>query len=348
MKKALHLWGVSADNAGDNLLGNATKEWFADYIKDSCPQIQWASKSCRDIFKTEDIEYINNNFDYLVIGGGGLCLPDTAPNMLSAWQWNISVENLNSLKIPIYVVSIGYNLFYHQTVEMPYRDSNKIIEGRLELFKKHMELLISKADYFSVRHKGDIAQLSKILNPSSISKIKFQICPTVSYTQKRISTVDIASKAPKTWAIEIKEDREWRRFYNTSKSKVYNELYKFIVYMKESHNINVKYLMHETRNISLLRYLTDKGINPEIIKNCQAKEYDILNNFKNIDVLLCMAGHSQMIGHAAGCKIISLISHDKLKYFLEDINEYEIENYVDLNKDSIFSKLKNISTKILK
>ena len=54
-----------------------------------------------------------------------------------------------------------------------------------------------------------------------------------------------------------------------------------------------------------------------------------------------------MIGHALGCRTISLITHNKLKYFLEDIGEYKENNYVDINKDNIYDKLVKISEQLI-
>ena len=52
-----------------------------------------------------------------------------------------------------------------------------------------------------------------------------------------------------------------------------------------------------------------------------------------------MAGHSQMMGHALGCKVVSMISHDKQKHFLEDMGEYTEDKYVDVNHDLVYNKL---------
>ena len=41
--------------------------------------------------------------------------------------------------------------------------------------------------------------------------------------------------------------------------------------------------------------------------------------YSQFDTVIGMRGHSQLIPFGQGCKIISLISHDKLKWFLDDI-----------------------------
>jgi hypothetical protein len=50
------------------------------------------------------------------------------------------------------------------------------------------------------------------------------------------------------------------------------------------------------------------------------KVYDFYNN---MEVIFGMRGHAQMIPFGLNGKIISLVSHDKLRYFLEDIHAPE-------------------------
>ena len=46
-----------------------------------------------------------------------------------------------------------------------------------------------------------------------------------------------------------------------------------------------------------------------------------------MDTVVCDRGHAQMIPFSLGCKILTPISHNKLKWFLDDIqlNEFGIE-----------------------
>ena len=99
------------------------------------------------LFNSKNIRNLNK-YDYLIVGGGGLILPDTAPNKLSGWQWNISIENLNLIKKPIYVISIGFNLFYGQNMSMTDRNSNKIDSSITPIFKESIKTLIKKSFYF--------------------------------------------------------------------------------------------------------------------------------------------------------------------------------------------------------
>jgi hypothetical protein len=342
--KGLHIYGVSRNNAGDNALGPASKWWLETKIFNNKHSIEWESMSCRKKFTPDVIDYINS-FDCLLIGGGGLFLPDTNPNKTSCWQWAISNENLNNIKIPIYVCAVGYNLFYNQTVCMPRRNKNSQFTDptRLAVFKSSVETLINKSEYFSMRHRGDIDQIKKIVDVSLHDKIKFEFCPTVEYSKTIVSHRETTG----VWAYEIKDDRPQRRYHKVGREKFYEELFKFVEYVdKHLPNIQQKVLMHEGSNKSFLQYIRTRGYDfnkiPSI-KNYMITPERVVQNISEIDVLFAMAGHSQMIGSAVSGRVISLISHDKLKYFLEDTESYTYENYVDLNNDTIFEKLTEIT-----
>lgn len=329
MKKVLHLWGVSNRNTGDFLLGPATREWF----KKNIHKADFVRKSCRHHFDEKMVDEINSKYDALLVGGGGLILPDTTPNNISCWQWRISNNNINKIKIPIYVVSIGYNLFYNQTICMPDRYNNNEDISRLKIFNKNISTLIDKSMLFSVRHNGDIELLKKHVPTSLHDKISFQFCPTIEYAKSLASE----NKPSNTLAFEIKEDRKWRRYHNTSRERFFKDILKFCKEIKDKKEIAV--LLHEPHNNKIVNYLRNNGIKPRVIKNSKVSVQKIIENFQSIDTLYCMAGHSQMISIGLGCNTKSIITHDKLKFFLKDIGEYKYENYIDPNSENVYKKL---------
>ena len=136
MIKIAHIYASNAKvNSGDFFLGISTKKYFQEkYFKEK--NVSFTDIDCRNQNNFINIDNINKNYEYLLIGGGGLILPDTTPNNISCWQWVISLENLQKINIPIYVVSIGYNLFFTQKITNPNRENNEDIPERLNIFKK--------------------------------------------------------------------------------------------------------------------------------------------------------------------------------------------------------------------
>lgn len=329
--KVLHTWGVSTNNAGDFLLGPATRQWFENNIS----KATFDYKSCRDSFNTQTVDRINDQYDALLVGGGGLILPDTNPNKISCWQLGISKEDIQRIKIPIYVVSIGYNLFYNQTICMPHRENNYEDKSRLSIFNDNISTLIDKSAYFSVRHKGDIERLKQHVPSSLHEKIKFQFCPTIEYAKTFPK-----GRPSRTVAFEIKEDRTWRRYYKTSKEHVFRDICRFCKQIGNYTDIAV--LLHEPNNGKIVEYLKKNNVRARVIPNYQLSVESTIQNFQSIDTLFCMAGHSQMVAHALGCNVKSIITHDKLKYYLQDINQYKDENYIDPNSEDVYNKLMDI------
>ena len=78
-------------------------------------------------------------------------------------------------------------------------------------------------------------------------------------------------------------------------------------------------------------------INIPYLDNTSGNEKKILQNYSKIHTIYCSAGHSQMISYGLGIKIISLVSHPKLKNFCDDIND---NNYIEINKDfNVYEKI---------
>ena len=101
--------GIGKGNEGDTAIGSAFKNLFQSEFLDS----EITFMNCRKIFSKNDIDVINQH-DFLIISGGGLFLFDTFANEQSDWQWGISKELLEDIKIPIVVYAVGYNKFRGQ------------------------------------------------------------------------------------------------------------------------------------------------------------------------------------------------------------------------------------------
>ena len=327
--KVAHIYACRATfNSGDYMIGISTKIYFKQNIlkKDD---VKFCDFDCRNksLFSANNIKQLNN-FDHIIVGGGGLILPDTSPNKISCWQWIIKKDNYKLITKPIYVIAVGYNLFYNNhNMNMPNRQNNYEDKERLPIFKKNITELIKRSKYFSLRHNNDVKILNDILNNKFISKIKYLMCPSVWYVQNYWKS-KINKHKRKYIAIEIKDDRQWRRYYKIGKWNFYNELKQFVLYCLRK-NIPILYLSHDGSK-DFYKYLKKEKIEIQFMTNSKKKEKDVLENYSKIHTILCSAGHSQMISYGLGIRIISLISHPKLKYFCEDVKNNE---GIDINQE---------------
>tara|TARA_Y100001938_G_scaffold48119_1_gene67055 strand:- start:7517 stop:8611 length:1095 start_codon:yes stop_codon:yes gene_type:complete len=327
-KRALHLYAVTGKrNSGDFFLGPSTKWRFQNIAEQ---EIDWEDKCVRDDdFNLDFIKNLNTHFDYLVIGGGGLFLPDTNANDVSRWQWSIESELIKKINIPIYVVSVGWNLFHGQKIGGD--------EEGYKIFKENIETLVDKSEYFTLRHNGDLEHLKKVLAEDLHDKIRAEFCPTINFCLEYVKNKLKTKPDREYYAFEVKIDREHMRYRNISKEDFYNDLKNFALTLIESGK-KVCVLSHDG-NLDLIDYFKSNGVKVEFFDNSVMEVEAIINNYLKIKKLFCTAGHSQMMGYSLGCDVVSLITHDKLKYFLEDINNYKDETYVNVNEENVYEKL---------
>lgn len=332
MKKAVHLY-VSGfkKNSGDFFLGSATKWKFEKII---CEKVDWKTKDIRKVFDKKDLEEVNQ-CDYLLIGGGGLFLPDTNANNISCWQWPASKENIAKIKSDIYVISIGWNLFYNQKITMPNVNSDQEFRDRKNIFKENVETLIDKAAHFSVRHMGDREKIKEIVEERYHSKMKFEFCPVIEYIQSFYKESFVNEKIYHTF--EIKDDRPQRRFYKKGRNRFYQELLTYIQSLIEKGE-KIALMSHDGSH-TFYNFLKQNEIPFVLLDNSVANEKTIINNYSKVKKLYCTAGHSQMTAHALGLDYYSLICHDKSKYFLQDTGNFIDDRYCLVNEENINDKL---------
>lgn len=325
MLKVAHIYASNVkSNSGDFMIGIAYKKYFEEIIiKQKCV---FTNLDCREqiLFNNTNINKLNS-FDFIIIGGGGLILPDSNPNKISCWQWSISKENIAKITKPIYVLSIGYNLFFNQTMNMSSRTSNIEDKTRMNIFKENISTLINKSELFTLRHKQDVESLINIVGDEYRSKIKYEICATVWYVNTYWKPL-ICNNNDKCYAIEIKDDREWRRYYKIGKEKYY----KYLLNIVKSHiqkGEKIVYLSHDGSK-NFYAYLKKNNVNIPCLDNSCGNESKIRNNYNKIHTIYCSAGHSQMISYGLGIQIKSLVTHPKIRNFCDDIGD---KNYIDVN-----------------
>ncbi len=334
--KVAHIYASKAkQNSGDFMIGIATKRYVSELLLKNS-SIEYHDMDCRDVslYKESNLDVLNS-FDAIIVGAGGLLLPDSAANTVSCWQWIIHKDVLRKIKTPIYVVSIGYNLFYGQNMAMQNHTNNIETPQRLVVLRENLRELLRLAVHFTMRHQDDIEDTLKIVGDDYRSKINLELCPTIWYTStywKPQYTVQDA----KYVAIEVKDDREWRRYHKIGKAVFYEQLEQFVHHC-QANSIPVCYMSHDGSK-NFYKHLQSKHISIPYLDNSSANESSILNNYKQVKLLLCSAGHSQMMAYGVGIPTISLVSHPKLKRFCEDTNDdkfIEINNSTNLCKDLI-------------
>jgi hypothetical protein len=97
-------------------------------------------------------------------------------------------------------------------------------------------------------------------------------------------------------------------------------------------------LVHVPEDIQFTIWLKANGVEIDVIDLIGKDMKQIIKCYNQLDLVLGTRGHAQMIPFEMDIVIISLISHNKLKYFLKDnyIEEKGIEvNIIELKEKLI-------------
>ena len=296
-KTAAHITYPMQGNAGDTMLSKCVRRLFdrETAIKN------WDLYNVSTAVSDKIIDEINHK-DVLIIGGGGLLLPDTNKNDISGWQWAISDKQIEKIKIPIIIYAIGYNYFKGQ--------------ARTRLFEENIKILIDKAKFIGMRNNGSVNVIKEMLPDRLKDKIVYQPCPTTVINK----IFDIPpKKSQKKIAVNVAFDRLEKRFESHNILLILDEIAQAI---KEISIWGYKIILvlHCNSDSIFSLFLNHRNIDYEIVNLSYSLPNEIIQFYNETELTIGMRGHSQMIPFGVNGRILSLVTHQKMKWFLEDID----------------------------
>lgn len=315
--RAVHFSAFSYGNAGDTLLTIALRDLF----NNSLGVRKWMKRHVHQLVTPKDVIILNKQ-DFIVVGGGGLFLADTNPNDNSGWQWNCSIDNLKIISSPIIAFAIGYNRFRNQDDFKP-------------VFKKHLNQFVKQAVFVGIRNNGSIDKLRKYLDNENLKeKLVFQPCMT-TLISKIYPNFCCYKEKDNVVAFNCAFDRSSLRGITDEKIYSISKVAK-----KLSERYAIKYYSHTRSDQKALKYFNACGVNYELVELATNKQ--IIQAYSSPKLVIGMRGHAQMIPFGCSTPILSIISHDKMRWFLEDIHhvEWGVE-LTDANFEEILLKKAN-------
>jgi polysaccharide pyruvyl transferase WcaK-like protein len=311
-------------NAGDTLLFSVVRRAFDTIIG----PFNWELQQAWSEFTPEVAERINTTADGIVLGGGGLLLRDQEGSDVSnsGWQWNSSISAVDVINIPLIIFAIGYNRFRGQKEFDP-------------IFTQHIRKVAEKARFFGLRNNGSINAVSDYLSPDTTINLRHQFCPTTViwqlYPEYRTVVGDHVKLNKKIFSFNAAFDRTEHRF-GENLHEVLSSLAK-AVQVPEKRGWSIIVTAHKKMDRDIEPYLDDAGVNFNTVDLTGANPDEIMNFYANVDFAFGMRGHAQMIPFGLRRPIMSIISHDKMRYFLDDIGKPEWG--VEINSPDIIQRL---------
>jgi lipopolysaccharide biosynthesis glycosyltransferase len=291
-------------NAGDKVLPEAVRRCFGAGTAQEPGA--WQSEHVHRRFDEAALARVNRQRG-LVIGGGGLFIPDTSPNGASAWQWNITDEMMRRIEVPMAVFAVGYNAFEGQ-------------EYARTRFTESLVTLVEQAAFFGLRNHGSVARVRALLPARLREKVVFQPCPTTVARQLVPGWRDPLARE-ETVLVNCAYDRAGLRFghdyahFLDQMATAVRDLGEDAEVRYAAHAVTDETFVHDLRRVH--------GISLPVLPMYQWPTERILDEYARTRLVLGMRGHAGMIPFGCGTPILSLISHPKLAYFLQDIGRPE-------------------------
>jgi len=306
-----HFSAFTLNNAGDSVLVSALQKSLCSFADSN---INFINRNVRDLLSPEDIYLINQSHG-MIIGGGGLFLKDTNTNDISGWQFPIAIEQIQQISVPIYLMGIGYNRFRDQ-------------EDFDLIFTKNINAIIRKAAFIGIRNKGSIAALKEYLDEDLHDKLVFHPCATTILS--KLYNIQKSSKEVFI-AVECAFDRCNLR-YGKHQARILDSIAHAVLEL--SKRVKIKYYSHMESDKQILVNFDKLHIKYDLIElNRPLTEIDIIKLYSQPSLVIGMRGHAQMIPFGCKTPILSLISHDKLQWFLDDIQHPEWG--IDINSSTL-------------
>lgn len=270
-------------------------------------------------FHPDLIERINETCDFLLLGGGGMIFHRPEDSSKSGWQFNIALEDLEKIRVPIMVYAIGYNAFHFDSMKL------------LPIAMQHLQATQEKANLFSVRNAGSRDALIK----GGLDGQRIEVIPDPGmYVPPHHFTLPGAENADLKIGLNWAGDRPHFRFpepWEENRTRLIEALCTaFEEIAREFPKLKVYYIPHLENRIDsdvwpeFQKRLGDRILNVEdvassIFPPSRAQAGFLADIYRQMDVTIGMRGHANIIPFGMTTPTIGLGSHDKVGFFLTEV-----------------------------
>jgi polysaccharide pyruvyl transferase WcaK-like protein len=297
-------------NAGDTLLFPVVRRAFDRVLG----PFHWHLRQAWEPLTPENVGALNESCDGIVLGGGGLLLRDQAGSDVgnSGWQWNSSVDAVRAIEVPLIVFAIGYNRFRGQPDFDP-------------VFTEHIQAVCERAGFFGLRNTGSIRALGNYVPEALAKRIRRQFCPTTViwqlYPEYRARAEAHDARRQRVLSVNAAFDRAEMRF-GPAATPVLDRIAE-AVRRAEQRGWSIIVTAHKEADRGIEPHLDAAGVSYDTVDLTDAAPDEVMAFYAEVDFAFGMRGHAQMIPFGLRRAFMSIISHDKMRFLLEDIDRLE-------------------------
>jgi polysaccharide pyruvyl transferase WcaK-like protein len=321
-------------NYGDTLLFEAVKQTFNGFRGGECFEI-YDSRPLREPVGPSLVDYINDNFDAVVIGGGGLFLRGSHSKPRSGWQWNISLSQLRRLKPPLVVYSVGNNRFIDQA-------------DFAEPFAEHINLTLEKSVFFGLRNTGSMETISGYIAAANRDRVEFQPCTTTISSYLFPDLVKAEVDPARRLGLQMLIGKRQLAVGFDAKA-IYRDVLDVVRRLQGEGWLldSVPHSRDDRQSVAAAREMQLK-LREVTLFGDRFSDRDILYKgveyFADLPYFLGTRGHAQMVPFGMGSIPVSVMVHHKNRYFARDIGhpEWALDPREDGFTDRLYAMLHEV------
>ena len=179
-----------------------------------------------------------------------------------------------------------------------------------------------------MRNYGSINKVKELLPEELREKVVYQPC-TTTIIRKIYGDAVAPKTSSRKVAINMAFDRMDRRF-GEDKELILKQISVFAKNLTER-GYEVILVYHTSGDQRMRPYFNAENFRYTEKYLVSSLPDEVLEFYNSVDLVLGMRGHAQMIPFGLNCEIISMGTHDKMRYFLEDIDA--LDWYVNLREN---------------
>ncbi|SHL74506.1 polysaccharide pyruvyl transferase family protein [Roseibium suaedae] len=335
--------GAWGRNFGDFALQAGEMAVFSADAGEPLEFLQIHSQKTR--FHPDLIDHINATCDLMVVGGGGLIFHRPEDSSRSGWQFDITLEDLERIKVPLAVYAIGYNAFHFDQLKL------------LPIAMQHLKAVQDKAFLFSVRNQGT----KRALIRGGLDAERIEVIPDPGmYVPPVPFTLPKAKNGSLKIGINWAGDRPHFRFaepWEQTRAQLVDAMCGAFEAVAEKHpDLQVYFLPHLEERIDsdvwpmFQERLGERVINLEddasyIYPPSLTQVGFLADAYRQMDLAIGMRGHATIVPFGMNTPVLGLGSHDKVGFFLEEVGM--LDNWLSNQTDAAAGGAEAIASKIL-
>lgn len=333
MYRRIFHWGGWGRNIGDFAIRYAMEHGITGACQGRGKLIQFVPMDCKrhGPLNMPLVDMINEHGDMLLVGAGGQLMGGDGYVSKSGWQFDIPLELVASLDVPLVFYGLGWNYFPGQ---QPLPDT-----------EDHIRACFEKAAYVSFRDTASANHATPYVPQGGVNTVCDPALFLPAGTAARLPHGRY--KIGLNWA----GDRTHQRFRNTAHARNYARVVaEGLRLFADQVDGHVYYLPHATK------YDTDEsGVNwPGFFEQyigdrfsaasalfpwAYPERYEYTPFYVSLwdamDIAVGMRGHACIIPYGRGKPVVGLAGHDKVRFFADDAEFAVIANEDDMMPEDV-------------